>query len=229
MKLSIIIPAYNEARYISDIIRRVLAVVLPEGIKKEIIVVDDYSTDETYQQLTQFEGNASVKIIRHLKNMGKTAGIVSGLKESTGDFILIQDADLEYNPQDYLTLLIPILKGNSKVVYGSRRRGSIENMELINRLANMISTQTVNLLYGIQLTDIYGCYKVFPRELFNRITITSNHFTFDSEVTAKLVKLGYQIMEVPICYKARTKKEGKKINWRKALLMYWGLIQYRFN
>lgn len=228
MKLSIVIPAYNEARYISAIIRQVQAALLPDGVSKEIIVVDDCSTDETYQQLSQFERDPSVKIIRHSKNMGKTAGVMSGIQAATGDFILIQDADLEYSPADYANLLKPIIEGKTKVVYGSRWLGSIENMQPINRISNRISTKTVNLLYGLHLTDIYGCYKVFPKELFEKVKITSSHFTFDSEITAKLLGLGYQIVEAPIHYKARSRKDGKKINWRKALLMYWGLIQYRF-
>ena len=228
MKLSIIIPTYNEEKYIASIICQVQAVLLPSGIDKEIIVIDDCSTDGTYQQLAQFKGDPSVQIIRHPKNMGKTAGIVSGFKVSTGDFILIQDADLEYNPQDYPALLAPILEGKSKVVYGSRWKGSIKDMKLINRVANLISIATVNLLYGVYLTDVCGCYKIFPKEFFDKITIFSTHFGFESEVTAKALSLGYQISEVPIRYIARTRKEGKKINWRTALLMYWTLFQCRF-
>ena len=228
MKLSIIIPAFNEELYIDSLLHQILAVSFPVGLSKEVIVVDDGSSDQTWQRLLSFDKPPFLKIFRNPTNLGKAAALKLGIKEASGDFILIQDADLEYSPNDYLYLLKPILEQQAEIVYGSRWRGSIQKMKRINWLANRISTHTVNLLCRTQLTDIYGCYKIFPKGLFNQIQIESRRFSFDSEVTIKLRKLGYSIVEVPIHYVARSRSEGKKINWRRALEMYWALIYFWF-
>ncbi len=228
MKLSIIIPAYNEEKTIKAIVDKVLEVPLPQGVSKEVVVVDDGSRDRTLEVLKNLPKDSRLKIFNHEKNQGKTAGILTGIKAAGGDYILIQDADLEYSPDNYSILLKPILDGKVKVVYGSRFLGRKERMEWINEFANRFSNVSFNLFYGHYLTDINTCYKIFPREVFNKIIITSKRFVFETELTAKLVRCGYKILEVPIEYTARSRQEGKKINWRTAVEMYWGIIQYRF-
>ena len=228
MKLSIIIPAYNEELAIVFLLEKVLAVVVPEGIFKEIIVVNDGSTDKTAELLEQFLKNRGGIKVFAKPNGGKTSAIMKGIKESTGDIILIQDADLEYDPAEYPELLKPILDGESQVVYGSRFMGTIKGMEPINRFANVASNRTFSLIWGTYITDINTCYKVFTRKAIEDIQITAHNFAFETEMTVKLLKKGITIKEVPIRYKARSRQEGKKIRWRTALEMYWPIIKYRF-
>jgi len=227
-KLSIIIPVYNEARFISTVIEKVKSVKLPDNIIEEIIVIDDGSTDDTGKILEQYNSDSAIKIFHQEKNMGKSSAVRLGIAMSTGDMILIQDADLEYDPDDYPKLIGPIIKNEASVVYGSRFKGTIENIPLINRIANILSNMTVNILFHKKITDIHTCYKVFKRDIFKKIEITSKRFTFDTEVTDKILKLGYEIYEIPIRYTARTQKEGKKITWFQALEVYWGIIKYYF-
>lgn len=228
MKLTVIIPVYNEACLIEKVIERVKSVRLPANITKEIIIVDDGSTDGTLRLLKKYEGLPPIKIFYRNRNAGKTEAVKLGLEKSTGDILLIQDADLEYNPDDYPKLLEPFIKYNASVVYGSRFMGAMTKMPLINRVANIISNITLRLLFDTALTDVHTCYKLFKKEVFKDIKITSRNFTFDTEITTKLLKNGYKIFEVPIRYIARSKKEGKKITWLKALEVYWGIIKYRF-
>jgi glycosyltransferase involved in cell wall biosynthesis len=228
IKLSIIIPVYNEARFISTVIEKVKSVKLPDNIMEEIIVIDDGSTDDTGKILEQHNNDSAIKIFHQEKNMGKSSAVRLGIEMSTGDIILIQDADLEYNPDDYPQLISPIIKNEASVVYGSRFKGTIENIPLINRIANILSNMTVNILFHKKITDIHTCYKVFKRDILKNIRITSKRFTFDTEVTVKILKLGYKIYEIPIRYNARTQKEGKKITWFQALEVYWGIIKYWF-
>lgn len=205
-----------------------MAVQLPQGISKEIIVVNDGSKDGTAAVLEGFVHRGQVKAF-HQDNAGKTAALMRGIKNCTGDIILIQDADLEYDPAQYSRLLAPILTGRSQVVYGSRFLGTIKGMQPINRFANIVSNWTFSALWGVRMTDINTCYKVFTRDALAGIDIVSSHFAFETEVTVKLLKKGLLIKEVPIDYTARSRQEGKKINWRTALEMYWPIIKYRFS
>jgi len=227
MKLSIIIPAYNEESTIEEIISKVQAVSLPEGISREIVVVNDGSKDRTADILSRFAGQADTVIV-HQSNQGKTAALLTGFKNASGDILLVQDADMEYDPHQYSKLLQPILDGHTEVVYGSRFLGRIEGMEPINRWANKISNRTFNFLYGARLTDINTCYKVFTRRAWEGMVITSRNFAFETEFTVKLLFRGYTIKEVPIDYTARSRQAGKKIKWSTALEMFWPIIKYRF-
>lgn len=227
MLISIIIPVYNEGKTITSIIELVKAVNLPPGIQREIIIVNDGSIDKTGDILNTYINDNQVKVF-HKKNGGKTSALILGFSKATGDIILIQDADLEYDPNEYKNLLEPILKGEFQVVYGSRFLGKILNMEPINRFANVLSNWSFTLLWGNNITDINTCYKVFTRKAIEGITITSQNFAFETEVTIKFLKKGLKIKEIPINYKARTHEEGKKIRWSTALQMYWPIIKYRF-
>ncbi len=224
--VSIIIPAYNEENTIESIIDRVRAVELPQGLKRQIIVVDDGSTDATATKVTS-KIAADVILIRQA-NAGKTGALLTGFRQAMGDILLVQDADLEYDPKQYPHLLEPILKGETNVVYGSRFLGHIENMQLINRLANLISNWTFRLLYRVPMTDINTCYKVFTKEAFQGIDIVSKGFAFETELTIKLLRKGEKIVDVPIGYQARSREAGKKIRWSTALEMFWPIIHYRF-
>ena len=223
MKLSIIIPAYNEESTIEELISKVRAAPLPEGLLREIVIVNDGSKDRTADILSRLEG----LIIVHQSHQGKTAALLTGFKNATGDILLIQDADMEYDPCQYPKLLGPILEGHAEVVYGSRFLGRIDAMEPINRWANEISNRTFRFLYGVQLTDINTGYKVFTRRVWEGMVITSRNFAFETEFTVKLLFRGYTIKEVAIDYKARSLKAGKKIKWSTALEMFWQIIKYR--
>jgi len=227
-KLSIIIPVYNEAPFISTVIEKVKSVKLPDNIIQEIIVINDASTDDTGKILEQYNSDSAIKIFHQEKNMGKSSAVRLGIEMSTGDIILIQDADLEYDPDDYPKLIEPIITHKSPVVYGSRFKGIIKRMRFINRIANIVSNITLNLLYNTEISDVNTGYKVFRRDVLSDIKLISKNFTFEAEITAKLLNRGYSIYEVPIGYTARSKKEGKKMGWLKALQMYCGIIRYRF-
>ena len=227
MKVSIVIPAYNEANTIETVLGKIKSVKLPNDIFKEIIIVNDGSSDNTDKILEKYNCDNEVKRISHKKNNGKTAAIKSGIEQATGDIVIIQDADLEYDPQEYPKLIAPIISNEFSIVYGSRFKGSITGMQAVNRIANMISNFVYNILYPVKLTDINTCHKAFKKEVLEGINITSGDFTFETEITAKLVNKGYKIREVPINYVARSRKEGKKINFSKALDMFWGIIKFR--
>ena len=227
MKVSIIIPVYNEEATVHAIITKVRNAQMPQGLSKETIIVNDGSTDRTAEILKSFIGLDSIKII-HQNNQGKTGALLTGLRNATGDIFLIQDADLEYEPSQYAALLHPIVDGNAQVVYGSRFLGTIEGMAPINRWANQVSNWMVNLLFRTKITDINTCYKIFTRRALEGITIKGRHFDFDTEVTVKVLLKGLTIMEVPIQYVARSRGAGKKIKWSSALIMFWLIIKYRF-
>ena len=224
MKLSVIVPVYNERETVREILERVRAV----GVEKEIIVVDDGSTDGTRDILREEEGRGDVRVIYHPQNRGKGAAIRTGLEHATGDVVLIQDADLEYDPRDYPRLLQPILEGRAEVVYGSRFRGRCESMLFWHALGNKLLTLATNLIYGAALSDMETCYKAFKAEVIKSIPLRARRFEFEPEVTAKVLKRGYRIHEVPISYSGRKHHEGKKITWRDGFTALWTLIKYRF-
>ncbi len=225
--LSIIIPAYNEERTIELLLEKVLTAPLPEGITKEVIVVNDGSTDGTLAILKQYAVHPHVKVFNKT-NGGKASAVKHGLAQAGGDILMIQDADLEYDPIQYPQLLRPILEGQTQIVYGSRFLGRISDMKPINRLANNISNWTMVLLWQTKITDINTCYKVFTKEAFSGIQIISQNFALETELTIKFLKKGLKVHEVPIAYQARSVKEGKKIKWKTALQMFWPIIRYRF-
>jgi glycosyltransferase involved in cell wall biosynthesis len=228
MALSVIIPCYNEVEFLEAILERVRAI----GLADEIIIVDDGSTDGTRDILKRLEtdgGNGDLKIIYHDRNRGKGAALVTGFGAARGDILLIQDADLEYDPRDYPTLLQPIEEGISPVVYGSRFLGGPRKaMNFWNMVANKILTLTTNILYNAILSDMETCYKVFKRDVVANMTIRARGFEFEPEFTAKVLKQGIRIYEVPISYNGREWDEGKKIKWTDAPLAFWTLIKYRF-
>ena len=237
MKLSIIMPVYNE----ENTLRKILEKVRSVDIEKEIIIVDDGSTDGTKEILKAIKTikNRNTKIIYHTGNMGKGAAIKTGLKHITGDIIVIQDADLEYDPQDYHKLIGPIVNGESRVVYGSRilgRKGKSylryylkkNFLALRYHLGSRLLTGVVNLLYHAEITDLYTCYKVFDTKVLKGTKLNCKGFEFCPEVTAKMKKQGYKIYEVPISYYPRSIKEGKKITWKDGLKGLHVLIKYRF-
>ncbi len=228
MKLSIIIPCFNEKKTISRLIEKVLAVKL-KGIKKEIIVVNDGSQDGTLDVLNKIKFK-EVKIVNLKTNLGKGAAIRRGIRCVTGKIVLIQDADLEYNPQDYKKLLKPFIESKAKVVYGSREIGKDKRSYsyLSFYLGGLILTKISNFLYGINLTDEPTGYKLFETKLLKSLKLESRGFEFCPEVTAKVSKKGILIKEVPISYEPRLKNEGKKIRWTDGLIAIWTLVKYKF-
>jgi len=226
MKISVILPVYNEKKTIKEIIRRIMSVKLP----KELIIIDDFSTDGTREILRGIKHKA-IKVLFHDRNYGKGHAIRTGLKHVTGDIIIIQDADLEYSPEEYPRLIKPIAEGKAKVVYGTRFPKGSERPKLSNMffLANRILTTTSNILYNAEITDEPTCYKVFSADVLKNINLKCERFEFCPEVTAKVRKKGYKIYEVPISYNPRTTEEGKKINWKDGFEAFWVLLKYRFS
>lgn len=226
MKLSVIIPVYNERNTIQEILRRVRQVDLGD-IEKEIVVVDDGSTDGT-RNILAMEEDSSTKIVFHETNQGKGAALSTGLEVATGDLIIFQDADLEYDPDDYPRMIEPILKGKAKVVYGSRFTGERRNMLYWHYVGNRFLVFITNLLYNTTLSDMETCYKLFTRDALEGITIRSRRFDVEPEITAKVLKKKVRIYEVPISYAGREFEEGKKISWKDGIPALWALIKYRF-
>ncbi len=225
--LSVAIPVYNESATVLELLERVRAVPVP----MEILLVEDGSTDGTVELLrSQVEGRyPNVRVIYHERNRGKGAAIITAIAHATGDFLIVQDADLEYDPQEYCALLPPLLEGRAQVVYGSRFRGSVANMRPANRLANGVLTAAANLLFpGARLTDEATCYKMFRLSLLRTLNLRARRFDFCPEVTAKVLKRGIRIVEVPIHYTARTAAQGKKIVWTDGVDALAALIKYRF-
>lgn len=229
MKLSIIIPAYNEEKSILEVINRVKKVNL-KNVKKEMIIVDDFSTDNTKKFLTRLK-DKNIKIFFHQKNHGKGAVIRTALKHATGDIILIQDADLEYNPAEYERLLKPIMENKTKVVYGSRIesiRRNFKKMYKLHYFGNLFLTILTNMLYGSKITDMETGYKVFRKEVIKDMKLRAKRFDFEPEITAKILKKGYKITEIPINFVGRKFDEGKKITWRDGIKALFYLVKYRF-
>lgn len=223
-KISIIIPVYNEKDTFINIIEKVESTDF--NMEKEIIIVDDCSNDGT----KDLYNNIKHKIIYHDKNMGKGAALRTGIKAVTGDIIIIQDADLEYNPNDYIPLVNVIKDGQADVVYGSRflNNKNNKNFLLLSFLANKTLTFITKILYGNNITDMETCYKAFRSDIIKNINIESDRFDFEPEITAKIFKKGVKFKELPISYNARTVDEGKKINWHDGLQAIFTLIKYKF-
>ena len=222
MKLSVIMPVHNELHTIREAIRQVQEV----GLEKEIIIVDDHSFDGTREILSQIADD-EVKVVYHAKNMGKGSAIRTALQYVTGDIIVIQDGDLEYDPADYYKLIEPIVEGRASVVYGSRFLGEIANMHFLNYIANKILALTASLLFLNWITDEGTCYKVFKADVLKSLDLKCTGFDFCPEVTAKVRKRGHRILEVPISYHGRSTDEGKKIRWQDGLEAFLTLIKYR--
>jgi len=231
MRLSIVIPVYNEKPTLEEIIRRVVAVDV--GMDKEIILVDDGSTDGTrdlYDRIRAGYPDGLIRVYLHEKNQGKGAALRTGFARATGDIVLVQDADLEYDPKDYRRLLAPILDGRADVVYGSRFVGSDEHRVLLfwHMVGNRFLTLLSNALTNLNLTDMETCYKVFRREVLQQIRIKSNRFDFEPEITAKVAKGKWRIYEVGISYSGRDYSEGKKIGWKDAVQAIWTILRFKF-
>jgi glycosyltransferase involved in cell wall biosynthesis len=221
--LSVVIPAYNEERTIAETIERVKSVNLG-GLDIEIVVVDDGSKDRTREILKTIHG---IRVVLHERNSGKGAAVKSGFRAATGDIVLIQDADLEYDPEDWPRLIAPVLKGRAKVVYGSRITGERRNMLYLHWVGNKLLSLATNLLYNTTLSDMETCYKLFDREVLRGITIKSDRFDFEPEITAKVLRQHIRIYEVPISYAGREFEEGKKITWRDGFAALYALFKFR--
>ncbi len=225
MKLSVIIPVYNEVASIEEIVRRVQAT----NLAFEIVIVDDGSTDDTREVLQRLDGHGQVRVLFHEKNRGKGAAIRTGLQAARGDVLLIQDADLEYDPRDYPILLRPIQEGVADVVYGSRFLGGPRRVVMFwHMVANKLLTMMTNVLYNTILSDMETGYKVFRREVIENMPLRANRFDFEPEFTAKVLKRNYRIFEVPISFNPRDYTQGKKIKLRDAFEAVWTLLKYRF-
>jgi glycosyltransferase involved in cell wall biosynthesis len=224
-KLSVIVPVYDERNTVAEIVRRMRAVDIP--MEREFVLVDDGSTDGTRAVLQQLT-DSTVRVVLHEKNQGKGAAIRTGLAQVTGDLVLIQDADLEYDPEDWPKLLAPVLRGKAQVVYGSRFTGERRNMLFLHWIGNRFLSLVTNILYNTTLSDMETCYKLFDRRVLADIKLRSSRFDFEPEVTAKVLRRGIRIYEVPISYAGREFHEGKKITWRDGVVALWTLVKYRF-
>ncbi|MGD8863318.1 MAG: glycosyltransferase family 2 protein [Myxococcales bacterium] len=227
MLLSIVIPAYNEEATIEALIDRVRTVHL-DGIDKEIVVVDDCSTDATRDILRRLEGLGMIRAFHHERNQGKGAALRTGFSQARGDIVLIQDADLEYDPAEYPRLIAPILDGRADVVYGSRFAGGDSHRVLYywHSIGNRALTELSNMFTNLNLTDMETCFKVFRREVIDQITIEESRFGFEPEITAKAARLGCRIYEVGVSYSGRTYAEGKKINWKDGVSAVRCILKY---
>ena len=224
MKLSVVMPVFNEKETIREILSQVRAV----NLVSEIIVVDDFSTDGTREVLQDEASKGDVTLVLHDRNRGKGAAVRSGLERLTGDIVIIQDADLEYDPRDYPTLIRPIVEGRVKVVYGSRFIGPRKDMLFAHWLGNQLLTLITNIMFDTTLSDMETCYKVLRADVAKALSIKSDRWGIDPEITAKVLKRGNRIFEVPISYYGREFYEGKKISWRDGFVVLWTLIKYRF-
>ncbi len=223
MKLSVVVPVYNEQATLAEIVKRVQAINIP----KEIILIDDGSTDGSKELVRQLSQTPGIRAFFHSRNQGKGMAIRTGIKQARGDYIIIQDADLEYDPQDYPKLLKPIKDGKAQVVYGSRFTGERRNMFFWHWIANQLLTLITNMLYNTTLSDMETCYKLMPTKLLQSIKLSCRRFEFEPEVTAKILRQGIRIYEVPVSYAGREYSQGKKIAWPDGLIALFTLIRYR--
>lgn len=223
MKLSVIMPVYNEEKTLYEIINRIKSV----NIDKELVIVDDGSQDKTRQILNNIKGDF-IKILRHPHDRGKGAAIRTGLNYVSGDMVIIQDADLEYDPNDYIKLIKPIEDKTAEVVYGSRFLTKNKVTTPVHYFVNRFLTSLINLLFGCRLTDMETCYKVFKTKIIKGLDLESNGFEIEPELTIKTIKKGYKIYEVPISYRSRSYHEGKKITWKDGIKTLLAILKYRF-
>ena len=220
MKLSVLIPVFNEQEHIDQLLNRVLAV----PFEKELIIVDDCSTDGTWDVLSNVD-DPRVHVVRHETNQGKGAAVRTALAHATGDMVIIQDADLEYDPNDYPRLLAPVLDGEAQVVYGVR---DVSSQTLLFSVGNKLLSLVTSLLYGVRVADMETCYKLLPRDVMLSLDLQPTRFQIEPEITAKLLRRGYRLHEVPIWYKPRETHAKKLSAWRDGLPALWTLIRYRF-
>jgi len=224
MKLSVIMPVFNEGSTIEKIIQKVKKV----NIDKQIIIVDDGSTDRTREILEKWK-DEDIKVIYHKRNQGKGSAIRTAIPYVEGEVTVIQDGDLEYDPEDYHRLISPILDGKTKIVYGSRFLRVNKPIYLRFLLGNIFLTWLINILYHSKITDSYTCYKTFASDVLRNLTLRAKRFEFEAEVTVKLLKKGYNVQEVPISYSPRTLREGKKISWKDALLGILTIVKHKYS
>jgi len=224
-KLTVIIPVFNEEKTLEEIVRRVQEARFP--LEKEILIVNDASTDGTAKLLEGMEGG-NIRVFHHPVNRGKGAGIRTAQPHCTGDLVIVQDADLEYYPEEYELLAAPILDGRADVTYGTRFLGTHRVFLFWHYMGNLFLTFLTNLLYNTMLSDMETCFKMCRREIFQSMHLTANRFGFEPEFTAKIFKRGYKVYEVPISYNGRGYEEGKKITWKDGVAALWFLLKFRF-
>ncbi len=228
-RVSVVIPAFNERSTIDELLRRVAAAPIGE-LEREIVVVDDCSTDGTRERLREIAASgdpARIVLVEHAHNQGKGAGLRTGFGRATGDVVIVQDADLEYDPREYPVLLAPILDGRADVVFGSRfLAGPHRVLYFWHYVANRALTTLSNALTNVNLTDMETCYKVFRKSILDQVTVETDRFGFEPEITAKVARLGCRIYEVPISYSGRTYEEGKKITWKDGASALWWIVRF---
>lgn len=228
MKLSVVIPVYNEREHFEELLDKVKGAPLPPGVELEILLVDDGSTDGTGARLDSYADGERVRVHHLPVNCGKGSAVRTGFHFAAGDVVLIQDADLEYDPADYPALLAPLLEGRADVVYGSRFLGDMDGMSRSHVVGNKILTWTSNVLFGGRLTDAYTCYKVMGADLARSLKLRARDFDLEAEITARVLQRRLRVVEVPIRYLGRTNEEGKKIRKLDGVLGWLALLRYRF-